>query len=244
MTQRRGTPLWVTIGCGCGLLVAFAVAAVVAAGYFGASAFKGYVADMKDPASRAARAGDILGAEELPEGYTAHLFLHIPWFFDMVMLSDSEPLVVEGVEDEELKLESDAVGEHLFVYFALPRADLDQAELTQMLRGKAHSENVRTDIGLELDSDQELARGELELGRQRLSYVSHLGELDLDDGDVEGIYSQMLIECPGAGGTRAAVWFERGGERIDDSDRVEIAGTPADPEALSAFMAHFDVCGE
>ena len=241
MTNRRGTPLWVTVGCGCGLLVALVIGAVLVAGYFGASAFKGYVEDMKDPAARSAKAGEILGSEQLPEGYTAHLFLHVPWLIDMVILSDSEPLAVEG---DDFELESGAVGDHLFVYFALPRADLDHQELTDMLQGKAHAEGVKTDIDLELESDRELSRGSFELGRQQLSYVGHLGELDLDDGDVEGVYSQVLIDCQDNESTRAAVWFQRGGERVSDSDRVEISGTPADETALSAFMAHFDVCGD
>ncbi len=46
MAKRRGTPLWVTVGCGCAGLVMLLVGGVVAAGFFGFSAFKGYVEDM------------------------------------------------------------------------------------------------------------------------------------------------------------------------------------------------------
>ena len=82
--RQRGTPLWITFGCGCVFLVALAIAAVVAAGYFGVSAFKGYVEDMMDPASRGVKAGEILGASRLPEGYSAQLFLRVPWLLGLV----------------------------------------------------------------------------------------------------------------------------------------------------------------
>ncbi len=241
MARRRGTPLWATIGCGCGLFVLMAIGAVVAAGFFGASAFKGYVDDMKDPNARTARAGEILGADRLPEGYTAHLFLHIPWLFDMVVLSDSEPVVIE---DDDFEFESDAIGQHLFVYLSMRGDGMDHDEFERMLRGESHSGGVQTDIDLEIESDQELARGSFELGDQQLSYVGHHGELDLDDGDVDGIYSQVLIDCLGDDLTRAAVWFERGGERIAESDGFEIAGTPADEGTLRQFMDHFSVCDD
>ncbi len=241
MAKQRGTPPWVYIGCGCGLVVLMAIGGIVAAGFFGVSAVKGYVEDMKDPTARTAKAAAILGTEQLPEGYTAHLFLHIPWLFDMVVASDSEPVVIE---DDDFELESDAIGEHLFVYLSLPQsADMDHDGFERMLRGESHSDGVNTDIDLEIESDQELSRGSFVLGDQELSYVGHRGELDLDDGDVEGIYSQVLIDCPGDDVTRAAIWFQRGGERVAESDGFEIAGTPADEDTLRRFMGHFDVCG-
>ncbi len=240
MAKQPGTPLWVTLGCGCALLVGLVIGGVVAAGFFGVSAFKGYVEDMKDPASRAAKAGEILGAEQLPEGYAALLFLHIPWLLDTVILSDSEPVVIE---DDDFELESDAVGQHLFVYFSLPEDDMDHDEFERKLRGEVSNEGIRTDLDLELESDQELSRGSFELGNQKLSYVGHRGELDLDDGDVDGIYSQVLIDCPGDDLTRAAVWFQRGEEHEPGSAAgTPAAGTPADEDTLRRFMDHFSVC--
>ena len=242
MAKRQGTPLWVTVGCGCGLLVLMLIGAIVATGFFSVTAFRGYVEDMKDPIARAEKAGEILGAEALPEGYTAHVFLRIPWLVDIVLLSDSEPVVIE---DENFELESDAIGRHLFAYFSLPRSDMDHAELERMLRGESDADGVQTDIDLEVESAEELARGSFELGDQRLSYVSHRGELDLDGGAVEGIYSQVLIDCPGDERTRAAVWFQRsgqGGESEPDAAGTTGAGTPADEEALRRFMDHFELC--
>ena len=91
MAKQRGTPPWVTIGCGCCLVVVLAIGGFVAAGYLGVSAVKDYVEDMKDPTVRAAKAAELLGAKQLPEGYPAHLYLSVPWIIDMVLASDSEP---------------------------------------------------------------------------------------------------------------------------------------------------------
>ena len=66
--NERGTPIWVTIGCGCGLLVMLVIGAIVAAGFFGFSAVKGYVEDMKDPSARGAKAAKILGSRAASRG--------------------------------------------------------------------------------------------------------------------------------------------------------------------------------
>ncbi len=240
MAKPRGTPLWATVGCGCCLLVLLVIGGLTIAGFFGVSKFKGYIEDMKDPEARSAKAAEILGAEQLPEGYTAHIFLRIPWVVDIVMASDSEPVVIE---DDEFELESAAIGEHLLVYFSLRMGNMDHEDFERMLRGERSADGVKTDIDLEIEPGEELGRGSFELGRQELSYVAFTGELQLDDGDVEGIYSQVLIDCPGDKVTRAAVWFQRGGERISQEDLIETDGTPADEETLRRFMDHFDVCG-
>ncbi len=57
---------------------------------------------------------------------------------------------------------------------------MDHDELEGMLRGESPSEGVETDIDLEIESEPELSRGSFTLGRQELSYVGHLGEMDLD----------------------------------------------------------------
>lgn len=234
--KRQGTSPWVSVGCGCCLLVLLIIGAIMAAGMFGAAAFKGYIDDMKDPTARGVKAAEILGVDELPEGYTAHVYLRVPWLFEMVVASDSEPV---EFEDDDFELESDAVGRHLLVFFSIPQSDMDHDDLEDMLRGKRTSEGVKTDIDLEFEVDEELSRGSFELGDQELSYVGYRGELELDDGDVEGIYSQVLVDCPRSDRTRAFIWFQRADS---DAESNGHDGTPADEETLRRFMSHFDVC--
>ncbi|MEE8526652.1 MAG: hypothetical protein V3T72_22170, partial [Thermoanaerobaculia bacterium] len=85
---KKSTSPWLYIGCGCATLAGLAVVAVVAAGFFGASLFKGYVEDMQDPRARAERVKEILGTENLPAGYHARMYFSVPWVLDMVFLSD------------------------------------------------------------------------------------------------------------------------------------------------------------
>ena len=235
--RQRGTPLWVTIGCGCLLLIGLVIGGVVAAGYFGVTSFKGYLEDMEDPARRTARASEILGSANLPEGYSAQLFFRIPWFLDLVVLSDGQPMVVE---DDGIDLEADAIGEHLFTYFKYHKGKMDEDDIERMLRGDRSAEGVKTDLGFELESEEEISRGSFEIEEQRLAYVAHRGELDFDDGGMPGIYSQMIIDCPGDEVTRVAVWFRRDPE--DAEEPSELTGSPADEQALRSFMGHFNVC--
>ena len=234
--RRQGTPLWVTLGCGCIFLVTLAIGAVVVAGYFGVSAFQGYVEDMKDPAARSAKAGEILGSSRLPEGYTAQLFLRVPWVFDMVILSDGEPATLEN---EDLDLDDESFGEHAFFYLNLRQGKMDEEEVERMLRGDPIKEGVRVDVGLEADSHEELSRGSFEIAPQRLSYVAHRGEIEFENRPLEGIYSRVLIDCPGDELSRLAIWFQRQGE---DAEKLPVPGSPADEAALRQFLAHFNVC--
>ena len=240
MARKQSTPLWITLGCGCALLVALVIAAVVAAGYFGVSAFKGYLSDLKDPASRTARAAEILGASRLPEGYVGQLFVRIPWVFDMVILTDGEPMTI--VEEGDADLDAAAVGEHLFLYVKLRSKRMDDEEIDRMLRGERTSDGVRADVGIELDPDEELSRGAFELPPQSLRWVAHRGEIELDD-DLPGIFSRVIIDCPSDELTRVAVWFRRDPEEPAAAPS-DLAGSPADEAALAELMGHFNVCAD
>lgn len=237
MAQKRGTPLWITLGCGCVLLVTLVIGAVVAAGYFGVSAFKGYLSDLKDPASRSLKAAEILGTSRLPEGYVGQLFLRIPWVFDMVILTDGEPM--EIAEEDDVDLDAATIGEHLFLYVKLRSKRMDEEEIDQMLRGERTSDGVRADVGIELDPEEELGRGAFDLEAQSLRWVAHRGEIELDD-DLPGIFSRVIIDCPADELTRVAVWFQRQAE--DAGDTPDLVGTPADESALKELMGHFNVC--
>lgn len=235
--KRHGTPLWVTLGCGCLLLIGLAFGAIVAAGWLGVSVFKDYVEDMKDPAARGARAAEILGAGELPEGYSAQMFFRIPWVIDMVILSDGEPA---RVENDDYELDEASFGQHALFFLILHRGEMDEDEVEKMLRGEPVAEGVHIDMGLETESKEELSRGTLEIPPQTLRYVAHRGELELEDHrPIEGIFSRMFVDCPGDELSRLAIWIQRQGE---DEPPLETQGSPADEDELRRFMEHFNLC--
>ena len=242
MAKRRGTPIWVTVGCGCLLLVALVIGGIVAAGYWGVSSFQGYLDEMRDPEARSARAAEILGAEELPEGYSAQFYFRIPWFLDFVVLTDGEPMKIETEDDVNLEL--DSVKKHMLMYFKVRNERMANEDIEAMLRGERTSDNVRTDLGFELDPTEELGRGELEIGSQELSWVAYRGEIDSQDGDLEGVFSQVIVDCPGEEMTRVAIWFRRDPEDFGVEMAPDLAGSPADEQALEAFMSHFDFCAD
>ena len=240
MAPRRGTPLWITLGCGCVLLVALVIGAAVTVGYLGVSEFRDYLSDLKDPASRSAKAAEMLGASRLPEGYVGQLYFRIPWVFDLVVLSDGEPVAIAGEDDVDL--DAAAVGEHLFLYVELRSKESDE-DIDRMLRGERTAEGVQADIGLELDPDEELGGGAFELPPQSLRWVAHRGEMELDQDDFDGIYSRVIIDCPADDKTRVAVWFRRDPE-TPAAAPADATGSPADEAALRRFMGHFNVCAD
>ena len=88
---QQGTSPWVFVGCGCGLAVLLIGLALGGLAYFGYQGAKQFEADMKDPAARTDRVLEILGAEDLPEGYHAVMGMSVPLVMDIAILSDREP---------------------------------------------------------------------------------------------------------------------------------------------------------
>jgi hypothetical protein len=52
----------------------------------------------------------------------------------------------------------------------------------------------------------------------------------------------MLVDCPGDTRLRTGVWYAPDPAPQASSDAVDLAGTPADPAAIQAFMGHFRLC--
>lgn len=264
MAERKGSPWW-TLGCCCGLAAVLAVVAAVGAGWLGFSRLKGYVEELEDPVLRAERVRELLGAEELPPGYHAMFFLRVPLVAVIVALSD-DPRAAESYDRvDELEDEPGLPGQHFFFYvryrFDFDRSDGAGFDTIERVEGgsEIQLDNVE---GMELISDRQLGEGTLEIGRQTIRYQAHLGATLDDDGQREdGVFSLLEIDCPKSRQQRFAVWFEHrerepviaapeadGGPIVEAAadapgdGEPEIAGSPADPEALADFMGHFDLC--
>jgi len=267
---KKGTSPWIWVGCGCVVLLGLAVLAAVGAGFWGFTAFKGYVDDVKDPEARAAEVAKILGAAELPEGYYAHFFFRIPWIMEMAILSDRP---VREMTDAELEgydpLDSEEVGDHLFMYLSVRGDEKDELE-SIFEDGGGRPGGMEFDLGSSFDPQEKLGEGSLEIGPQKIRYVSHRGDMITEDHHrLAGVFASMLVECsPGGGGrTRFALWFAREPQPREpkpesttveaeaspveespveaapsEASAAELAGTPADEAALRDFMAHFNVC--
>ena len=243
MASERGTSPWFYAGCGCAGCVGLCVLLVAGAAFFGVSMFQGFVEDIKNPAVQAEKARELLGTERLPEGYRARMVLRVPWVFDAAILSDGpEPAATEDLEDFQ-PLGGEHLGAHAFIYLAVRRGAVD-GDLDSVFDGRRRSGGSHVDLGSDFESREELSRGRFELDPGEVEYAAHRGELTTEDGHrVDGVYSQMEIDCPGDSKRRFAVWFERAPEDAGgDGAALDIAGTPADEEALRDFMSHFELC--
>lgn len=254
MARRSGISPWIYAGCGCAALIGLVAVAVMAAGFFGVSLFKGYVEAMRDPVERDARALSILGGESLPEGYHARVFLSFPLVADLVILTDGPQDEIDLEEDFEA-FDLETLGEHLFFYLSVRGDSSDEDELEDIFEGR-RSRHVNIDLGSHFRSLEALGEGTLELDRARVDYASFRGELETEAGErVEGIYSQMQITCrEGRARSRLALWFARdpaaeptpSRAEAEPAERpveaLELPGSPADPEALEGFLGHFDLC--
>lgn len=230
MASGRTSP-WIYCGCsciGCAVLIALGT---FAAGFLGVSAFQGYLQDMGDPAARNERAQAILGAETLPEGYTAQLYFSLPRIFAIVFLTDGEPL--QGMPDDDTDLTEEQMGDHIFAYISVWDDDGGIEPFHEDPSGR-----VKIDAGVRVRPLEDLAAGEFELGGGGVRYHAHRGELITDRNQVyEGLYSILQVDCGNLDRrSRSGLWFYR------TTATDDLAGTPADDQALKRFLAHFDFC--
>jgi hypothetical protein len=235
-TQTKRSP-WLYIGLGCGGLLLLGVAGVVLAGYLVVRKVDEFQQELSDPEAREKKARQVLGAQRLPPGYEAKMTLSIPLVMDTVML---EATLAEGTPEPE-----DA--EDGFTYFRMYQPLSNAEELRDYLTGKSdRSPGPLLEDNFELEVEQVLGRGELSLARGTARFVSQRGRfmLDKDERGQRGINSLVLFECPGSSHARLGVWFTPDPAPEASAGASELTGTPADEQAVRAFVSHFNPCQE
>lgn len=247
--------VWHYVGCGCAVLAALAALGVGGMIWFGYRTAQNFT----DPAVREAKVQEMLGYDELPEGYHPGFALSIPFVMDMAMIGD-RPLPsgdgMQGFEDEDL------FEDRGFMFFAMRRF--------------GGPEDVRGETDYDFDADRTIGEGEVEAGGATVRYTAKVGTMETGGEAIRSIASEMEIDC-GDGKYRFAVWFERAelaaeegaeaeaapegeatpaetaeaeAEPVPDTDPIpgsepveDFTGTPADEDALRAFLDHFQLCG-
>ncbi len=235
MNGKKTSP-WVYVGIGCVGAVVLAVAAVGALGFFGYRWAKQVESDMKDPKAREAKTLAVLGCDRLPDGYRPMASVSIPFVMDMAMLSDAEP-------DAEGRVRGFDRRGFLYFQFLNPRAD--KKELRDYFEGKTDDDSVlrRSGISVRVQSRELIRRGVLHLQGFNLMYLAQRGGLHMTEGRSEGVNTLMLIDCPAEDARRRmAIWFGPDPDPGTPVASANFAGSPADEEALRAFMGHFSVC--
>lgn len=225
---------WSRLGCGCGALMALALATIVGLAWFGYGQGERFRESLADPESRAAASAEVLGHRELPAGYHPMGGFSIPFVMEMAMLSDLDPGPGETVEGPD-----EAFGRRGFVYMKTRSRGGRAQELREYFRGERERASFFQEIDGKFTGGESVGRGSLRAGGGAVQYVAERGRMELGGETVPTVLTRLLVECEGDDSRlRTALWFEEAPEAGGGYD-----GTPADEEALKEFLDHFFLCG-
>lgn len=243
--KQSGIPPWVWIGCGCLGAIGLVVAVIVGAGVWGINKAVEFGEAMEDPVKREEKALEVLGADELPEGYHAVIALEIPFLFEMAMLSDVPP-------DENGQPGDGA--QRGFFFLNLLRLGDDEAGIRDFFDGKSEDLSaIGDDTNVDLDLEERVASGAIERDADTLKWVSHRGrvrnmaqDLPEDPGEGEaankGLVTLFLMDCGDERG-RIGIWYGRDPNPEAPPAELELAGTVGDSASIETFMAPIRPCG-
>jgi hypothetical protein len=160
------------LGCGCGALVALALAAIIGMTWFGYRKGKEMERTFKDPQARREATREVLPWRELPEGYYPAGAVTIPMLMRMAILSDHEPEAGEAGHGR-------AFQEHGLVFMSFTGWISNEQELLRWLRGELKETPKwlrRSDA--KINPDQVLQRGSVESNGHTVLYVVSRGDAE------------------------------------------------------------------
>lgn len=233
MSERQGTSPWVWIGCGCLGMAVLIVASVAGLFYVGSRMARDFATSMEDPAAQQPRALAVLGADRLPDGYHPLVAMTIPFIVKLAILSDEEPGADGRVE---------RFGERGYIYLDFLRLG-NQEELLDFFEGRTDDPRVLRRQNINLRLEEQLARGEIEREDVKVLWVAHRGEVTLSTGSGEGITTMLLFECEKDRRQRLGIWFGPDPDPEAAAEALDLAGTNADPAAITGFLEPFRPCG-
>lgn len=245
--------VWHYVGCGCAVLGILALLGIGGCFFFGWRFAQDMQETMSDPVAREAKVRELLGYDELPEGYVPGFAFSVPFVMDMAAVGDRE--LPSG---DRMSVQSDDVFEERgFLYFRMRRfGNLD---------------DVEGETDFDFDAQERISTGEIEAAGARVEYTAQRGTSYAGGQPIPSIAAEMRFDC-GDGYHRFGVWFVRvdadetaveaepepeAAEAQVEADAETTAeaeveaveepepdytGTPADEDALRDFLNHFDVC--
>lgn len=234
--RKSGTSPWVYIGCGCAGLVILGMATFSAFTYFAYRKGKEIEKTWSDPKAREEKAREVLVYDKLPQGYYPLGAMSIPFVMDMAMIGDDPPPAGAKPDDHE------GFKERGFMYFKVRRMGKGDREVRDFMAGKGKKPEWMQ--GSDFDEQQILRRGEVAVGGQKIVFSAMRGRFKHDGESKEGISTMMLIDCTEAKDSRVrfGLWFGPDPAPGEPTDKLNLAGTNADPEAIKAFASHFRFC--
>jgi len=235
--QKKRSP-WLYVGIGCGALLLLGIVAFLAGLSFLFKKGKQYQEDLANPVVRTEMVKKTLGAETLPDGYFAVMSLSVPALMDTAMLSTRSPDAPSTGQKEDVRI---------FVYMFLKASSTaDQEQLRKYLEGKSEDSSVLGRNNVRLGHGEIIGRGVVPLEGRRVLYLAQRGELATQQSENKGpgLNSILFIECPGQERMRMGIWMAEDPDPSAPLEELDLKGTPADPEAIRAFMSHLNPCKE
>jgi len=224
----------IAMGCaaGCAVIAGLMALGAGACGVWVWQEGKRVQAEMTDPEIRRDKVLEVLGTDRVPDGYFPLAAFSVPFVTRMAMLTDRAPDAAGEVEGFD---------ERGFIYFELIGIGQDEQELRDFFEGRTDDYGVLEDNGMNLDVEEVLERGVFDLDPARVMYMTQRGSIAVQGDERDGLTGLALIDCPEDERRRVGVWFGPDAA-ADESGSPDLSGTPADPDALRAFLANFSFC--
>ena len=233
MAEKKKGCYIAAIGCGAVLIIGGIIAAAV--GIWSVKTAGKIKADLKDPL---ARTKEILNVETLPENYHPQMAMSIPFIMDWVIISNRER---EEVSDTDEIPEPDFGSEGL-MYFNFILGGRNPQGLHDFFEGKSDDADVLRENNIQIDTDEIINRGTLDLEGQKLLYLTQRGGVKLKEGSTRGLSTLFLVLCPNDKRMRFGIWFGEDPMPEVAAEALALEGSVGDLERLTSFLGHFHFC--
>jgi hypothetical protein len=234
----KQTSPWAYVGLGCGLIVLFALIAIVGFTYLAYRQGKEMVSGFKDPKSREAKTRQVLPYTTLPAGYYPGGAMSIPFLMDFAVLTDQEPTAGQGPDQGNFR-------DHSFIFMNMRHLRDNKEKMERYLRGEAAapSDTGLNQSNVNFHTREVVKRGQLALGGKTVLYQASRGDISHKGNTHEAVVTMVLPEC-GDDRLRFGVWISPApaDSAAKPLNQVDFTGTAADPAALQEFLGHFRLC--
>ena len=245
MTEKKGIPPWMWVGCGCVGAIAALVLIVAGLGFWGAQKAREIGEAMNDPEARADKALEVLGAEALPEGYFTVTAVSVPFVLDFVVLSDQPP-PTDGEPSES------APPRNGFMFMSFPSFGEGDEELYDFFEGRSDNVDSLKREQFNVDLRERVATGRFDRAEDQILWVSHRGAVESDeineidepdkiDSGHDGLLTMMLLECDDDR-RRVGIWFGPDPSPESPADSIDLTGTVGDASEIENFMRPLSPC--
>ncbi len=232
--KQRSPLFYIAIGCG-GLLTLMFIAAVVG-GLLLARGVKNMAEDITDPSKKAANVQKMLGGT--PPGYYPVLTFSIPMMMEMALLGDKPAPEDGGFADFERG----------FMYFRVIATEQTN-HAQDFFDGKTSDTSALRGSGVNVDAKDVIKRGATKTGNGTVvKYVATRGTMEMQGQGRHqgkpGLNTLMYFVCPGDTAVRIGAWMMPDPSPETPADKLPLAGTVADEDEQTKFLAPLTPCGK